>query len=436
MDESVKILPRRRFLIGIVLLLAILLIANAVMIWWTDLQLSGRIAAIRAAGDPASLAELAPPKIPEEQNAASQILQLRPLLDAFSKDHARFFETPLGKAYGNRAAGEPPTADQISEIRRILSKYPEIEQGLARAAACPHYASRLDFSNDTNQFISAALSQTQDMRSIWRFLDWQIMVQLAEGHLDQAVEQGLTLWRLVRFYEEEPTLMAHLVSLAGHGMTMRVLHDVFSAGPVSAELRTTLDKELTAVDSLTSLRRALVTERAFSISSFESLVAKVSPGPAMIAGILGWPMRRMEIGVLDYYAETISLIDRPWHEAHERVDSVRGAQRKETGFGVMADLLASSVAAAYLASCRDLAMLRCLRVYNALTGFEQEHGRNAAGLEDLSLPAAATIDPFSGEPLKLRRTPQGWAVYSVGENGIDDGGDTEDQKDVGLVHAH
>ena len=55
------------------------------------------------------------------------------------------------------------------------------------------------------------------------------------------------------------------------------------------------------------------------------------------------------------------------------------------------------------------------------------------GLEDLSLPKAATIDPFSGEPLKLKRTDDGWIIYSVGDNGVDDGGDLAYGKDIGLA---
>jgi hypothetical protein len=44
----------------------------------------------------------------------------------------------------------------------------------------------------------------------------------------------------------------------------------------------------------------------------------------------------------------------------------------------------------------------------------------------------ATLDPFSGKPLVVKRIEDGWMVYSVGENGIDDGGSFVDQKDWGL----
>ena len=46
----------------------------------------------------------------------------------------------------------------------------------------------------------------------------------------------------------------------------------------------------------------------------------------------------------------------------------------------------------------------------------------------------ATNDPYSGEPLRVRRLPQGWVVYAVGPNLRDDGGKVEDPHngDVGV----
>ena len=85
------------------------------------------------------------------------------------------------------------------------------------------------------------------------------------------------------------------------------------------------------------------------------------------------------------------------------------------------------------ANARDLAVSRSLRVYNALRQFAEKNGREATGLAELDLPAAATIDPYSGKQLLLKRTEVGWMVYSVMENGVDDGGDFLGRKDYGVA---
>ena len=55
-------------------------------------------------------------------------------------------------------------------------------------------------------------------------------------------------------------------------------------------------------------------------------------------------------------------------------------------------------------------------------------------LTELGLPAETTTDPFNGEPLHVKKLPQGWLVYSVGPNVQDDGGKVDDPNngDVGV----
>ena len=60
----------------------------------------------------------------------------------------------------------------------------------------------------------------------------------------------------------------------------------------------------------------------------------------------------------------------------------------------------------------------------ALAGYRLQHGEYPAHLADLPvelLPQPA-VDPFSGGLLIYRRTPRGYELYSVGQNGEDDGG--------------
>ncbi len=77
--------------------------------------------------------------------------------------------------------------------------------------------------------------------------------------------------------------------------------------------------------------------------------------------------------------------------------------------------------------------MRALRIHNALRAFAEKNGREATGLDELGLPREATVDPYSGQPLKLKRTDAGWIMYSVMQNGLDDGGDFIDLKDYGVA---
>ena len=84
---------------------------------------------------------------------------------------------------------------------------------------------------------------------------------------------------------------------------------------------------------------------------------------------------------------------------------------------------------------RNIALLRCLRIVNELTALAQANGHEAVGLDDLDLPDVAMLDPFSGKPLQLKWTDDGWVVNSVFKNGADNDGDFKDQADWGLGPA-
>jgi hypothetical protein len=71
------------------------------------------------------------------------------------------------------------------------------------------------------------------------------------------------------------------------------------------------------------------------------------------------------------------------------------------------------------------ARLRCTAVALAAERYRLRHGdwpRAIAALVPDYLPAVP-LDPFDGAPLRYRRTDGGAVVYSVGEDGRDDGGD-------------
>jgi hypothetical protein len=73
---------------------------------------------------------------------------------------------------------------------------------------------------------------------------------------------------------------------------------------------------------------------------------------------------------------------------------------------------------------RDLAKMRLLICDLAIRAYWLDHGRNPAKLADLVpdyLPEVPK-DPFNGGQLVYRLAPNGYLLYSVGVNGVDDGG--------------
>ena len=425
----------KRLVIGLGLLVAIALIANGFMAWQTERRLQAKVAAIRAAGDPASISDLAPEPIPDDQNAAILMERLGPRLDAFSKEYGRFSETPLSEAFDERVdKGEPPMPEQIAAIRAILDKYPDIPAGLAAAAECEMYASTADFSVDHQNVLDQWLkNQIGRVRTAARFLEWRSQVLLAEGKNEEAVEQGIELLRIARLYDAEPLLVNYLVGVAVRGFAVNMLYDALGAGAVRPELHAAVEKELALHDTPQRFVHALKTDRAYSAS----VVAEAGVGTVIgenkpfYFDLVAWSMKRLFMDELDYLDTHITTIGTTWPNPNNQVG--RGGLRSETDLGVMADLMIPALQAAYNAEARIVAVMRALRIFNALTLYHTTNGREASGLGNLNLPKESTIDPYTGEPLKLKHTDDGWVIYSVMENGMDDGGDFKELKDFGVA---
>jgi hypothetical protein len=421
--------------IGLLSVVVILAAADGFMIWRTDARLSAKIAEIRAAGDPASIADLAPQPIPADQNAAAYLEKVAPRLDQFAGEHGRFFNTPIGKAF--EAAddrGEPPTGEQIAAIRAIVEKYPDIQTALAAAAACDQYASLADFTLNQQAFLQELLDKRIGRaRTAARFNDWRTLLLMADGKPNEAVEVGLQSLKLARLHDAEPLLVNQLVGVALRAIASRDLYDALTSGSVTPQLHDAIDQELVRHDDPQRLAKTLKSERAYGIALTASLAeTPLCPNcNPWLEKVFGWPMKRFYLNAVDYYDVELAAVARPWYETRKMAS--HGDSQATTGYGVLADLLLPALQASYDAEGRNVVTLRALRIFNALARYRDEHGREASGLQDLSLPKEATIDPFSGEPLKVKRTDEGWVIYSVGTNGIDDGGDFKDQKDVGLA---
>jgi len=420
----------RRCAIGLALLFAVLMIANAVYSWRIGQQLDQQLAKLRAAGEPTSFAELAPKPIPPEQDAAVHLQRLTSQLKAFAKEHVDFlYQSPLGKSFREqRKKGQPPTREQIDAIRDILSHYVNLPQALDTASRCKGYTSQIDYTVADTQVLTELTASVGGIRTAIRFLRWKITVMLAEGKQEEAVKTGLVTLRLARHFDDEPAMINGLAAIAVRGVAVDSLNLVLRSGPIFEELRKELDQELTLHDDSKWIAHVMKTERAINVNVSKSMFAQ--------AWWMPWMAKGLQIDMIDYHERLLPVITQPWYLSHKQIPRVHATASHSTYIsGTLFEMITPAIEVAHDAFNRNTAQLRCLRIVNALTAYAQEHGREAEGLDDLDLPDGATLDPFSGKPLKLKWTEEGWVVYTVFKNGTDDSGDFKDQADWGLGPA-
>ena len=188
-------------------------------------------------------------------------------------------------------------------------------------------------------------------------------------------------------------------------------------GLITPAMQQELDGELARFDAGEILRHTMTTERAYVVSATQHELGGM---PSIIANTVGLPMKMMYIESIDSIDPVLAIVDQPWYVTFQ--PGKPNIFQPTTSKGVMADMLAPAFKAQFDMVHRTGATLRRFRVASGLQQYAVEHGKEASGIEDLNLPAEAIEDPFTGRPLTAKLVDGNWLVYSVGVNGVDDGG--------------
>jgi hypothetical protein len=407
--------------IGTAAAIAILLLTNAYFVWSTGTRLERRLAELRQAGDPVQLEDLARKPIPPEKNADVFLRRAAADLDSIQKELLSLYPK-VGYPTGDVLA-----ADQ-KKLDRIFSSYPRVMPLLEQAAACPDDDVQLDYSVLPSRFLQPYMDQVTKHRLLARVLKARCALLVSQGLTDEAIANQGILLRLTRHWRREPLLFAYLVTAVCEQSAMEGVNQVSQKGASSPTARQALDTELALHDSLDGQAWALKSERAFSLSSTREM-----PGTGfwLTRGFANDLMLRL-VDVYDRFLEETSL-------PYSAVASEKNTKARPAGgpnlYGPLVTLLQPALAAAREPAERVRAFSRCLRVLNALQGRPHREGAAAPNLADLGLPAAVTIDPFDDQPLRMKQLPEGWIVYSVGGNLIDDGGKLDGKTDIGAGPA-
>lgn len=408
----------KRVALGFGIVIGILLIVNGILAWTARHRLDNTIAEFRAAGEPALLADLAPKPIPPEKNAAVYLHEMALESQKFNLEWDQvFLHTSLGVRLDREEERDLPPSEEIkAAMRPILDAHPSILSKLENAASCEQYASLLDFHLPSPQFLESMIkAANSEPRTVAWFVQRKMVLTITDGKSDEAIRIGVRMLRLLRFREQEPLLVNHLVSIAIRSILYSQINTAIRHGQISAGVRAELDAELALHDDLRALKNALPGERVYAIQL----------GMEQSRGVIGFARWRIVDWVLaEINAEDVAcgVAKLPLGQIERRWDATSHRLWFPQLESISSRLIFPAVQSVFSADFRDLSLTRCLRVVNALGEYRDRTGNEAEGIEQLSLPREAIIDPCTGKPLGIRKTAAGWIVYSRYRNGEDDGG--------------
>lgn len=370
--------------------------------WSTSKQLERRLTELRVEGAPLSIADFARDPIPVETNAAIFLRRADDDVKAVRKECMALYPK----------SGTPPIRLSEAEIEKLddlFAAYPKLMPLLERAAACPDYDSRPDASLSPTAFTEPLSERASKFREAIRVLQARSTLLAAKGRFDDALADQILILKLSRLWSREPFLTSYLMTLAGQATAVQGANEILQTGLVSPTSRETLDAELGRLDTPDGLIWALQSERAYSLSTIQEF----SENMFWLSGGL---RNDLTLRILDFYDQQLIDASRPYWLV-EPPESIR---RGWNPLGVLVSLLESSMTPAREAPERVRAISRSLRVLNAIQGRGIEEV--PVDLDALGLPPDATIDPYNGEPLRVKKLPEGWLVYSVGKDKRDEDG--------------
>jgi hypothetical protein len=414
----------KRFAFATAVFVGVLLMGFTILSVWISSRLESRLTKLRSAGEPTSISELEVP-VPTESNAALILAEVRQQLDAFTKAQMEFEKTAAGMNYAEFGyLDEKPSEEQITAIKELVEKFPELPPAIDRAAEAQYFVPLLDNSRDHLAFQDEVMNGAKLLRTVGRFNSLRVAVAMSEGKLDDAASIGINMLKLARLNDSQPLLVSGLVGIALRGAAVRELNRVLRAGELSPETYLGIDQELAHHDDSQRIVKMLKSERAFNLDAAYELTDHFS---------VGWIGNLMKIDILEFHEQATPILTKPWHENKYELNQLATVRYAIPITDTMMSLMMPGLQAANEANQRNLAELRCLRILNAMKSYEQSSGKEAKALADMRLLESATLDPFSGKSLNLKMTDKGWVIYSVMQNGKDDGGKFKDYSDWGVA---
>lgn len=413
----------RKFRRGALWSLAIGFVLHSALNIYASTLLNRELAAIRQRGEPLQFSELAPPAVPDAQNAALLYARASKLLK---------FTTPERVAMGDRQRGRSPENQKI--IQEALLKNQVALDLARRGGLMPKCRFPLDYQ--TSNSLALTFPYYAQMRELARLLNAAAKIEARKGDRAAAFRDVRAIFGMAQHLSDEPVLLGFLVSKAIGSVANNALAEVLNGVPLSALEASALENSLPKTDWNRAFTHCLMGDRVGEIDIFDKAQhfpmgnflsdtgGDSSPSWFSYPMILLWrPVLKLdEVQLLRLWkpllaaAAATPFSKQAYFEDRIMEDTPR--------YAILTRMLMPIFSRA--ADNRDRAEVesRQRQIALSLTVFRTRQGAYPAQLSEITAlnGAALPLDPYGKKPFIYRRLAKGFALYSVGPNRKDERG--------------
>lgn len=426
-----------------VLALLVLVSISLVYDMFGRVRLSRAIKAAEDLGGPVTLEQLmaARKTYPDDKNGANVILGIKDRLETIAKDE-RFNIVPfLGQQSKTPALGHRLSAVVDRQVRGLLDNS---QKELTALDTLKQYeGGRLPMVIDPCP-INNLLPNLAPLRTACKLKSVQVLDRAMRGDTTHLVDDVTVMLRIGDLLADEPMLISSLVHIACHKLTLYTIEQACGLAPLTPPQLLKLQNMLSRLDAGP---RPIVCgvrgERAFFIGTLDYLrktgdyislgMLGVEPprgkGTFSLAtkfpGIRGFLMFDEAVGI-GHYNHMVAAIEQS--QDFEKVQAIDNDASKLSATAVVTRIMVPSLARAVALDMMLTAETRAAQVGLAAKRFRIDTGSLPKRLDQLvpkyieKIPA----DPFKpDQPLKYAVKSDRVVIYSISDDGVDNGGDVK-----------
>lgn len=390
-------------------------------------QYRQELAKSEAVGLPSDL-ETYQRQVDPDSNAAGLYLEAITAWSALEKaDH------PVSQALLSGMGPNGLSAEyDVNAAERDLAKAELVIKKLDAAAAQPD----LCFDTRYSDGMYALFPELAPLRNFVKLRCLRALVFANRGKFDEAYAELAKASTISRqLSQDNPTLIGLLVQIAGRAITLRGLEQVLCLQGRNPEAVTHADLVLKSLGDAPNFHRALRGEYASSLGTMQLLAdpkhredllkaagngfgEESSRTPTVEERLVGWPSVRYQMmaSLVKFYRGIYTELPEATPSGTKLLKAAQAVDDRQAAAGAPTDFLTRSLmpvfAGAAGAVVKDVANVRLMELL----------ALNLSRQRGVEIPVDFPNDPFSDKPFLGKVTADGFRVWSVGRNGIDDGG--------------
>lgn len=418
-------------------LAAVVLLIHTILLVVSGIALRNARRELVRDGRPMSFEELLPEPVPASENGAPLYSAAFSLLKSKTSD-AKII--PSRVDVENRTLGtqvihtilayqKEDSAENTKALEQLLAD-PLVQQYLSlieQAAERPYCNFELQY-DETGLLLVPHVSDLLDVSKILRA---KSLLEARRGDTDQAWKAFRTGLKTTEALRNEPLLISMLVQNAMLKGQLHTLYQIYDLAPPSEESERFAEDFLTQAFDASKFAWIVDSERLQMEKLFDNhptTINRHKSYPTLrkwIEQFLAWYRPAIQFD----HALYLRTLNKVAKEAAQPYWSISPEERFEfdkdfAWYNVMARIVSPIWDGIQVSVTETSAQTVIARTWLALKQHKAKHGVYPNTLEEIDpqyLPESLP-DPFTGQPLKYRREDDGFVVYSLGENLLDDHG--------------